>query len=210
MTDHYFFTPTGKLRERWRDAFPAAVAVNNPGSFAPENSDAEAVLWLEISACPPDQIEDWLKTLVSHGQPVVVLSAVPQESEAFLVLTLGASGYGHVYADPRRLQQIAEAVQSGSIWLPHELMQRLVAVSLRMIEGERRLSVDLTGLTNRELAVAERVARGASNREIADDLDISERTVKSHLSSVFEKLQVRDRVQLALAVSKSAAGGSVK
>jgi DNA-binding NarL/FixJ family response regulator len=49
--------------------------------------------------------------------------------------------------------------------------------------------------------VAEQIAHGATNREIAVALDISERTVKAHLSAIFDKLGVRDRVQLALAMN---------
>ena len=64
------------------------------------------------------------------------------------------------------------------------------------------IETDLGVLTARERMVAERVAIGASNREIAEALEISERTVKSHLSSIFEKLAIRDRVQLALAVNR--------
>jgi len=52
--------------------------------------------------------------------------------------------------------------------------------------------------------VAERVAHGASNREIAEALEISERTVKAHLTTSFEKLEVRDRVQLALKMNNIA------
>jgi DNA-binding NarL/FixJ family response regulator len=59
-------------------------------------------------------------------------------------------------------------------------------------------TLDLNSLTSRETMVAERVAHGASNREIAEVLKISERTVKAHLTTSFEKLGVRDRVQLAL------------
>ena len=51
------------------------------------------------------------------------------------------------------------------------------------------------------IMVAEQVAHGASNREIAEALEITERTVKAHLSAIFEKLGVRDRVQLALAMN---------
>ena len=53
-------------------------------------------------------------------------------------------------------------------------------------------------LTKREIEVAKSVADGCSNREIAERLNISERTVKARLTSIFQKLDVRDRVQLAL------------
>jgi DNA-binding NarL/FixJ family response regulator len=59
-------------------------------------------------------------------------------------------------------------------------------------------TVSLDELTKRECQVAKAVADGLSNREIAARLSISERTVKARLTSVFQKLNVRDRVQLAL------------
>jgi DNA-binding NarL/FixJ family response regulator len=61
-----------------------------------------------------------------------------------------------------------------------------------------RKSVSLDDLTKRERQVAQAVADGLSNREIAERLSVSERTVKARLTSVFQKVDVRDRVQLAL------------
>ena len=57
-------------------------------------------------------------------------------------------------------------------------------------------------LTEREYEVAMAVGQGLSNREIAEQLGLGERTIKAHLTTTFEKLQVRDRVQLALAVNR--------
>ncbi|UUA74872.1 helix-turn-helix transcriptional regulator [Cellvibrio sp. QJXJ] len=65
-------------------------------------------------------------------------------------------------------------------------------------------SADLNLLTGRERAVAELVAAGKTNKEVARELDITERTVKAHLGASFEKLGVRDRLQLALAFSNNA------
>ena len=56
-------------------------------------------------------------------------------------------------------------------------------------------------LSAREKDVARAVAAGKSNKEVAKELDITERTVKAHLSAVFEKLHVRDRLQLVLVFS---------
>jgi DNA-binding NarL/FixJ family response regulator len=54
------------------------------------------------------------------------------------------------------------------------------------------------GLTKRERQIVARVARGRTNREIAQELNIGEQTVKNHLSGIFEKMQVRNRLELAL------------
>lgn len=85
--------------------------------------------------------------------------------------------------------------------MPTKLMQRFLALSTRVVPTEAPVDPELNELTSRELMVAEQVAHGASNREIAEALDITERTVKAHLSAIFEKLGVRDRVQLALAMN---------
>ena len=53
-------------------------------------------------------------------------------------------------------------------------------------------------LTKRERQIVARVARGRTNREIAQELNIGEQTVKNHLSGIFEKMQVRNRLELAL------------
>jgi DNA-binding NarL/FixJ family response regulator len=82
--------------------------------------------------------------------------------------------------------------------MPPELLQRFLALSTRAIPPAMPEEPTLNSLTSREVMVAEQVARGASNREIAEALEITERTVKAHLSAIFEKLEVRDRVQLAL------------
>ena len=61
---------------------------------------------------------------------------------------------------------------------------------------------ELNELTSRELMVAEQVAHGASNREIAENLDISERTVKAHLSAAFRALGVSNRTEAVYAASR--------
>jgi two-component system nitrate/nitrite response regulator NarL len=79
-------------------------------------------------------------------------------------------------------------------------MQHLVSRSAEVVtpaNGARDLAAVLT---QRELEVARTVVSGASNKEIARQLGITERTVKSHVGAIFEKLQVRDRLQLAMLI----------
>jgi DNA-binding NarL/FixJ family response regulator len=92
-------------------------------------------------------------------------------------------------------------VDLGQIWVGKSVMQRLVAGSRNMPKpAEEPAQAWDAGLTEREREVAVLAANGASNLAIARDCGISERTVKAHLSAVFTKLNLTDRLQLALRV----------
>ena len=82
--------------------------------------------------------------------------------------------------------------------MPPTMRQGFLAVSTLSVAAVQLGMAEFDELTGREQMVAEQVALGASNREIAEKLEITERTVKAHLSAIFAKLGARDRVQLAL------------
>jgi DNA-binding NarL/FixJ family response regulator len=200
--EQLFITGGGKLRQRWQQAFPAARALARVAEVAalPEANN-ECILWLELENGPPTGRLDSLREAVGLGARVVVMSATPTEAEAFAALNEGARAYCHIEAVSGQLREIALVVQHGGLWMLPGLVRRLVALSQRVVPASVAAHPQLDSLTSRELEVAEQVARGGSNREIADALGITERTVKAHLSIVFEKLTVRDRVQLALAMN---------
>lgn len=129
---------------------------------------------------------------------LLVLSSAPHDEEGLAALDAGASGYCHVYAAPMTLRNALDVVASGELWVGRALMTRL----LRNVSRASRPVPDAWGhtLTEREREVARRAAHGDSNLAIADALGITERTVKAHLSAIFEKLGVADRLQLALRV----------
>jgi DNA-binding NarL/FixJ family response regulator len=193
-----FLTPQGKLRERWRQAFPEARAAAKLSRLSGDALAREGCLWLDLGAVPGQLREARAKAACALGRPVIAMVAVPLEGEAFSLLGTGIQGYCHVEAAPEQLREIAQVVGQGGLWMPPELLRRFLALSMRVIPAAVPEIRELDNLTSRELMVAEQVARGASNREIAETLDITERTVKAHLSAIFEKLEVRDRVQLAL------------
>ena len=199
--EHVFVTPSGDLRERWLQAFPHAAVAADVAGLEVVASVASGVVWLDISITEARQLAGDVQAAVAFGWPVVVMAATPGEAQAFRLMKMGVVGYCHVKAAPEQLREVALVVQHGGLWMPPELMQRFVALSMRVVPGETAVETELNELTSRELMVAEQVARGASNREIAAALEISERTVKAHLSAIFHKLGVRDRVQLALAMN---------
>lgn len=193
-----FITTIGYMRERWELAFPDAKVVPTVAELKGLNSPVTASLWLDISVIAQESRQQAIAAAAGLGPPVVVMSGVPGETEAFAALKLGVRGYCHVKAVPEQLRGIALVVENNGLWMPTKLMQRFLSVSTRLVPRAASDTLDLNSLTSREVMVAERVAHGASNREIAEALEISERTVKAHLTTCFEKLAVRDRVQLAL------------
>lgn len=198
MTQHFFLTPDLQLLPRWQEAFPDAVAV----AAAPANAspDDSCVLWIST------RVPDWREQLVRHqhlaGLRCVVLSGSPNQSEGLRALEAGAQGYCHAYATPAMLREVAVVVLHGGLWVGPELMARVIrATGAGRSVTEASAQQALARLTERESAVALAVARGLTNKEVAAALDITERTVKAHLSAIFEKLAVRDRMQLVLRIS---------
>lgn len=135
----------------------------------------------------------------SHFQDmkVVVATMQPGDEEGKRVLAAGASGYVHAYSPVEALSTVLQTVNAGGIWMGPTLLARL----LRQIDQNMPRQGDWAeGLTQREREVAERAAIGHSNQAIAEALNITERTVRAHLSAVFQKLGVNDRLLLALKV----------
>jgi DNA-binding NarL/FixJ family response regulator len=102
------------------------------------------------------------------------------------------------------MNEAVRLIFGGSVWVGQQLMQRLIKETKLETENEG-ISDDkkiLEGLTNREREITKLVAQGKTNLEIAYELVISERTVKSHLSSIFPKLGVSSRLNLALLINR--------
>jgi DNA-binding NarL/FixJ family response regulator len=96
---------------------------------------------------------------------------------------------------------VAQVIEAGQVWIGKNLMQRLLHGTSRLAGNQENGAPDWgQELTEREREVALLAANGASNQTIATDCKITERTVKAHLSAVFAKLNITDRLQLALRV----------
>ncbi len=157
------------------------------------------------------QHADWMNKVADlvTMQPechVVVMSLMPYDAEGLRAMNAGARGYCHQLCVPDMLREVGQVVEHGGFWLGPDLVQRLVIATREMLThnpGAFTSKADLSALSARESQVARAVAAGKSNKEVADQLHVSERTIKAHLSAVFEKLGVRDRVQLVLLVSSS-------
>ena len=134
---------------------------------------------------------------------IIALSHQPNDEEGIAALRGGARGYCNAYIDPRLLAKAVTTVQNGEAWVGRRLTDRLVALvgQNAPVQVDTDSSIDLDLLTAREQQIALQIGMGSSNKLIAQRLGITERTVKAHLGSVFAKLGVHDRLQLALLVT---------
>lgn len=196
---HLFISAARSLLSSWREAFGSDAVLLPP--TARGGLSGSVLYWLDWHTLGESDARAVFQSLMEASARVVVMSAKPSAEEAMRHFTLGARGYCHQRAAATQLREIAVVIQHGGVWLGADAMQRLLRGTLTLLPGNGYREPDpalLETLTARERAVAREVARGASNREIATSLGMSERTVKAHLSNIFEKLRVRDRVQLAL------------
>lgn len=145
---------------------------------------------------------------------------LPPEQE-LAALAAGANGCLSPDLGEEQVRRILSLVEGGGVWISNaalpKLLQRLHslrdAVSMpspaaaQAVPNPQSAAGSMAGLTQREQEIACMVAAGNSNKVIARKLAISDRTVKAHLTTIFQKLNVHDRLQLALRVNKM--GGSV-
>jgi DNA-binding NarL/FixJ family response regulator len=135
---------------------------------------------------------------------IVVLANAPDQAEALYALSLGAVGYSHAYATADALKEIKTVIEHGGLWLGNSLLQKLIEVSTKLTSSHAdHVEGLLKQLTQREREVAVEAAKGLSNKEIARILAITDRTVKAHLASIFERLKVKDRLHLALMLNQN-------
>ena len=134
---------------------------------------------------------------------VLVLTTFELDEYVFEALRAGAGGFLLKRASPEDLIEAVRVVASGESLLFPPVMRRLVSEFASTGEQAARFAANLDLLTEREREVLRLVARGKSNRDIADELFVGNETVKSHVGSVLMKLGVHGRTQAVIAAYES-------
>ncbi|MGH7788518.1 MAG: LuxR C-terminal-related transcriptional regulator [Candidatus Binatia bacterium] len=133
---------------------------------------------------------------------IIVVTASERVEDALAAIRAGARALVFKRFAIETLMTAIATVREGHVWLP-PVLQAEIAAGLRRPQP--------AALTRREREIARHVALGLRNAEVAERLSISELTVKTHLNNIFQKLGLRDRVQLALhAVRVGLVGGGDK
>lgn len=192
-----FLSIDARKRDNWCEAFPELAAARLD---APPLGDG--IVWiLQPAGRGAAEVISGLADRLA-GHPIVLLADEPSQDEAMAALAAGAAGYCNGHAAPEVLRQVATVVENGGIWVGRGLMQRLLTATARLAPvGGVDEQAWRAPLTPREQETAVLLAKGASNKEIARQLDITERTVKAHVGAMLEKLGARDRLQLSLIIN---------
>lgn len=152
-------------------------------------------IYLEDTSLPK-QVEEVVALCSAFpNQKVIVFPNQSSQAAALRLFSVGVSGQCAPYIGKEQLSLVLSVVDSGEIWGGKAFIQQLIMQSTAPTEIHND---ELDDLSERELNVAQHVARGLSNKQIALEMDITERTVKAHLTSIFKKTNTKDRLALAL------------
>jgi len=158
-----------------------------------------------VSRCTPDMvcmdvrmpgtdgIEATRRLRATDGPPVCILTTFGDEDVLWSAVDAGAAGFELKSATPENLIEAVRTVTAGGTWIDGTLLGPILDSYRRLARPTTRHESRLNALTTRELDVLRLMARGASNREIADQLFLAETTVKTHVGALFTKLGARDR-----------------
>ena len=134
---------------------------------------------------------------------IVVLTVVEDDDAVLRALKEGAHGYVLKGVSAEELVQVIRSVYGGGTYVTPSMAGRLLA-ELTAPSANRTASGLIGELTEREGAILDLVAQGKTNKEIAAELFLSEKTVKHYMTNVLQKLQVRNRVEAALLANREA------
>lgn len=193
------------LLAHWQSAFGKRNArqATNLTEISKRQRDAPVTIWVDESLPELPKWRDafWKNLFALDHVRVVAASSNPKDEKAIEALDAGCAGYCHAFAASATLKQVQQVIEAGQVWIGKNLMQRLLHGTSRLASNQGGTALDwAVDLTDREREVAVLAANGASNLLIATDCGITERTVKAHMSAVFAKLNITDRLQLALRV----------
>ncbi|UCC67965.1 MAG: response regulator transcription factor [Armatimonadota bacterium] len=161
------------------------------------------VVLMDIKMPKMDGIEATRQIKDELSDCAIVILTVHQDNEnVFRAIKAGATGYVLKDAPPEQTVEAIRAAARGEGYLHASLVSRVLAEFSRISQLRAAAKEVFADLTPREMEVLELLGNGLRNREIAERLYISEKTVKNHISSILSKLQVNDRTEAALLAAR--------
>ena len=139
---------------------------------------------------------------------IIILTMYPQDEYVFEALKAGAKAYLLKDTRSKRLLEVIRSVHAGHAVIDTEMTARLLNEFRRVTSEKEMKTPHVQGLNDQERVILNLVANGASNKDIAAELSLSERTIKNYLSIIFQKLQVNNRTEAAIRAVKDGLVGT--
>jgi len=168
-----------------------------------KNSNVDIVL-MDIKMPVMDGVES--TRIIKRDFPhinIIILTTFNDDEYIFEALKYGASGYLLKDATMEKIEEAIIEVYNGGVLIQPNVARKMVDMFSKMTNEETEVDQRVKHLTDRERDILKQLGEGKSNKEIGEDLFISEGTVKNHITSILNKLELRDRTQLALFAVKN-------
>ena len=160
------------------------------------NENKPDIVLMDLVMPEMDGIEATRKIMTIHPDiKIIVLTSFSDDDKVFPAIRSGAAGYLLKDISPPDLRKAIQSVHRGEMHLHPEITKKLMN---QFVTPKVEAEVNPDELTSREIEVLQLIAEGLSNKELAQKLSISEKTVKTHVSSILGKLQLEDRTQAAI------------
>ncbi|MEA3498704.1 MAG: response regulator transcription factor [Campylobacterota bacterium] len=197
------FSNDDNLLDRWKNSLSDfdLVIMNSEESLYKEVIKERSVVIVDLLSCGGEPVL-FLKPLAEAGASVMVLDSNPEFENTKKILDIGVKGYGTLMMDDIHLNEAVKVILDGNVWLYPDFIDEMV---FRLRDKSDSNSTDdeiLSKLSQREKEVALCIKNGKANKEIAQSLDITIRTVKAHTKNIYDKVGVSNRLALALLFNK--------
>ncbi|MGB0958076.1 MAG: helix-turn-helix transcriptional regulator [Litorivicinus sp.] len=176
-----------------------SVAPNADASALAEQHRADMII---VHVNDDDSVDLAVSLALTHeGTPLFVLDDHPEDEMGRVLIKAGARGYASAGLEPEVIAGAVGDIMNGELWMPRSVMQSMMhELTAENEAGQGHEDPRLGLLTKREREVVQLVAKGASNKDVADQLGLTVRTVKAHMTSAFQKTGTSARLELSLLV----------
>ena len=196
--DKLVCTSLKTIIESNKDYFVCATGFSGQDAISLYNTHLPDILLMDIRMQPMNGIDAAAQILSSHQDAKILLLTTFQDDDYIIkALHLGVKGY-LLKQDFESIVPALQTVYNGQSVFGREIMNKIPTLLTNTETESKEEAYHSHNITEKEYEIIELVSSGLSNREIADKLFLSEGTIRNYLSLILEKLELRDRTQLAI------------